>query len=127
MTNDESMCKWPKNSDRAFQILSAFGIRASSFASGVFQYLLDRSVAGENVTQSILAQRYHSKLDRFLLQNDGRRALVDQFAKWVGDFHQLVNSFAAFVAGVVASVASFAVKKFAVANVASGNSKLREK
>ena len=48
----------------------------------------------------------------FLPQDHGRRALVDQFANRIADLHQLVDSFAALVAGVVAGVATFAVVEF---------------
>src|ERR1700731_1783359 len=85
--------------------------------SGVFQYLLDGGVAGEDAAQSIMPQRHHTELDRFLFENDRRRPLVDQLAERIGDFHQLINPFAALVTGVVARVATFAVEKFAIANV----------
>src|SRR2546423_6557341 len=88
--------------------------------SGVFQYLLDGGVAGKNAAQSILPQRHHPEFDRFLFQGDGWRPFVDQLAKRISDFHQLVNSFAAFVTGVVARFAALAVEKFAIANVPLG-------
>src|ERR1700736_1852749 len=88
--------------------------------SGVFQYLLDGGVAGENAPQSVLPQRHHSELDRFLFENDRRRPFVDRFADRIGDFHQLINSFTAFVTGVVARVATLAVEKFAITNVPLG-------
>src|ERR1700730_8021430 len=88
--------------------------------SGVFQYLLDRGVAGENGAQSILPKRHHSELNRFLFENDRRCPFVDQLAKRIRDFHQLVNPFAAFVTGVVARVATFTVEKSAIADVPLG-------
>src|SRR5205807_547901 len=95
--------------------------------SGVFQYLLDRGVARKNAAQTVLPQRHHAELNRLLFQHNGWRALADQFAERFGDFHQLVNSLAAFVTGVVARVAAFAVEEFATADVALGNFELREK
>src|ERR1700736_2677570 len=92
--------------------------------SGVFQYFLNRRVAGESTAQSILSQCHHSKLDRFLSQDDGRRALVDQLTQRVRDFHQLINSSAAFVSGVVAGIAPFTVEELAVADVAFRQFKL---
>src|SRR5260370_34595027 len=88
--------------------------------SGVFQYLLYGGVAGEDAAQSILPQRPHSELDRFLFESDGRRPFIDQLTERISDFHQLINTFAALIAGVVARVATFAVAKFAVANVPLG-------
>src|SRR5437870_10571373 len=88
--------------------------------SGVFQYLFDGGVAGKNAAQSVLPQCHHSELDCFLFENDGRGPFVDQLAEGIGDFHQLVNSFATLVASVVAVVATLAVEKFAIANVALG-------
>src|SRR6202030_1516925 len=79
--------------------------------SGIFQYLLDRSIAGENATQAVLPQRYHPELDRLLLENNGRSAFVDQFAQRIGDLHQFINSFSPFVADVVAAVAALAAEK----------------
>ena len=49
--------------------------------SGVFQHFLDRGVAGKDAAQAILAQRDHAELDRFLFQNNGRRAFVNQLAQ----------------------------------------------
>src|SRR6266404_6771143 len=94
--------------------------------SGVFQYFLDRRVAGENAAQSVLAQRDHTELDRLLLENNRRRAFVDQFADWIGNFHQLVNSLAAFVASVVTRVATLAIEKLAISDVAFRNFELRK-
>src|SRR5438477_944368 len=123
MTNQRSIVR----GSRSLGIPSTFDIRASSFASREFQYLLDSGVAGKNAAQTVLAQGHHSKFDRLLFENDRRRALVDQFAERIGDFHQLVNPFTAFVTGVVTGVAAFAVEKFAIADVAFGNLKLRQK
>src|SRR5712671_6735371 len=88
--------------------------------SGVFQGLFDGGIAGKDTAQSILPQCHHSQLDRFLFENDGRPPFNDQLAERVGDFHQLINSFAALVAGVVARVATFAVEKFAIADILFG-------
>ena len=44
---------------------------------GVFQDFFDCRIASENAAQSILPQRDHAELDRFLLQDHGGRALVD--------------------------------------------------
>src|SRR4029077_19883974 len=93
---------------------------------GIAQHFLDGGVAGENAAQAVLTQRDHSELDRLLFQGDRRCALIDQFTKRIGDLQKLVNSFASFVAGVVASVAAFAVKEFFVANVAPRNPQLRQ-
>src|SRR5467141_466551 len=92
--------------------------------SSVFQYLLDRGVSAEDAAESILTQRDHSEFDRFLFEHNRRRALVDQFAQGIVDSHQLVNSCAAFVAGVFTNVAAFPVEKFSIADVALGNFKL---
>src|SRR5712692_10144639 len=92
----------------------------------VFQHFLDGCIALENAAQSVLAQRHHSELDRFLFENDGRRPLIDQFTDRISDFHQFVNAFAAFVTGVIARVASFAVEKLSITNVAAGELQFRE-
>src|SRR6266516_712468 len=92
----------------------------------IAQHFLDTSVASEDATQAVLAQRDHSKLDRLLFQGDRRRALIDQFTEWIGNLQKLVNSFTSFIAGVVASVAAFAVKEFFVAEVAPRNPQFRQ-
>src|SRR5438132_14037087 len=88
--------------------------------SGVFQYLFDGGVAGKNTAQSILPQCHHSELDCFLFENDSRPPFIDQLAERIGDFHQLINSCAAYVAGVVARVVTFAVEKFTIADILFG-------
>jgi len=95
-------------------------------SSRVFQNFFNRSVAGENAAQSVLAQRHHSELDRLLFEHNRGRALIDQFANRIGDLHQFINAFAAFVTGVVAGVAAFPVKELAVANFAPRKFQLRE-
>src|SRR2546423_11119144 len=90
----------------------------------VFQDFFDRRITGENAAQSILPQRHHPELDGFFLQRHRWRSFVDQLPQRVGDLHQFVNSFAAFVAGLVAGVAAFAVEKILRADIAAGKAEL---
>src|SRR6478672_12294386 len=94
-------------------------------SSGIFQHFFDRRVACKDAAEAVLAQSNHSKLDRLLFNRHGRRAFVDQFTNWIRDSQKLVNSFPSFVAGVVTSVATFAVEKLLVADVASRDAELR--
>src|SRR5437867_8376658 len=126
MTNPKN----PKKSWRGYSFCD-FGFLCHSalvlvISSRVSQHFLDGSVASEDAAQAVLTQRHHSKLDRLLFQCDRGRALIDQFTKRVGDFEKLVNPFASFVAGVVAGVAAFAVKKLFIANIRPRNPQLRE-
>src|SRR6266480_5747802 len=93
---------------------------------GVAQHFLNGGVASKDAAQAVLAQRDHSKLDRFLFQGDRRRAFIDQFTKGIGNFQKLVDPFPSYVAGVVTSVATFAVKEFFIANVLPRDPQLRE-
>src|ERR1700730_1324368 len=96
-------------------------------ALGVFQYFLDGGIAREDTAQPVLAQSHHPELDRLLFQYYRGRAFVDQFANWIGNAHQLVDSFAAFVTGLIAGVATFAVIKTLLADVAPRNFQLCER
>src|SRR4051794_14482646 len=92
----------------------------------IFEHFFDRGVSFEDAAQAILTQRHHPEFDRFLFQDDGGRSLVDQFADCVVDFHQLVDAFAALVAGLIAGVAPFAVVKILLAYVAPRELELTE-
>ena len=54
--------------------------RLSAFPHVYLQHFFDGGVAVEDAAQAVLPQRDHAKLDRFLLQGNGRRAFIDQFA-----------------------------------------------
>src|SRR4029453_3678726 len=71
-------------------------------------------------------QRDHSKLDRFLLDRNCRRALVYHFTDGVRNFQKLINSLPAFLASVVTSVATFTVEELFLAKVAARNTELRQ-
>ena len=92
----------------------------------IAKHFLDGGVASEDTAQAVLTQRDHSKLDRLLFQGDRGRALIDQLTKRVGNLQKLVNPFASFVAGIVASVAAFAIEELLVAYVLLRNSQLRQ-
>src|SRR5258706_4347380 len=95
--------------------------------SRVLEHFLDRRFPFVNAPQSILPERRHAELDRLLFQDDRRRALVDQLADRVGDVEQLVDALAAFVTGLVTSLAPFAVVKILVADLVRREHELRER
>src|SRR5436190_274374 len=107
-----------------------FGTRHSLslfvISSRISQHFFNRCVACENAAQAVLAQCDHSKLDRFLLYGDGRRALVDQFTNRVVNLQKLVNSFSSFVTGVVTSVAPLAVEELFLAKVAARDAEFNQ-
>src|SRR4029453_13973968 len=99
--------------------LSRHGLRVS-------QHFFDRRVACKDAAQTVLTQRNHSKLDRLLLYGYGRRAVVDQFAGRIRNLQEFVNSFSSSVAGVVASLATFAVEELFIANIVTRDAELRQ-
>ena len=92
----------------------------------VLQHFLDRRVTIEDAANAILPKRHHPELDRLFFENHRRRALVDQRADRVSDPQQLVDSFPAFVTGVVASFAAFSVVEILVADFVRREPELRE-
>src|ERR1700757_2693246 len=92
----------------------------------VSQHFFDGCVAREDAAQTVLTQRDHSKLDRLLFDRNSWRALVDQLTDWICNRQELVNSFPSFVAGVVTSVATFAVEELFLAKIAARNPELRQ-
>src|SRR5438128_2209043 len=71
--------------------------------------------------ETFLSQGDHPDLDGFLLQGNGWRAFVNQFADRVSNLQKLINPLSAFVAGIVTRVTSFTVIKLLFANIATGS------
>src|SRR4030095_3515332 len=110
----------------SFVIDSSLIIRASSLSSRVSQHFFDGRVACEDAAQTVLAQRDHSKLDCLLFYCNSWRSLVDQFANRITNLQKLVNAFSSLVAGIIASVATFPVEEWLLANVAARDAELRQ-
>src|SRR5437667_4011161 len=89
--------------------------------SRVFKNFLDCGVPSEDAAQTILSQGDHPELDGFLLQGNGWRAFVNQFADRVSNLQKLINPLSAFVAGIVTRVTSFTVIKLLFAYIATGS------
>src|ERR1051325_805482 len=101
--------------------------RAWSFLrSRVSHHFFNCRVTREDTAQTILAQRDHAKLGRFLFDRDSGRPFVNQFTDWVGDSQKLVNSLPSFVAGIVAGIATFSVEELFPVNVAPGDTEFCE-
>src|SRR6266436_7162241 len=76
----------------------------------------------DTATTEIYTLSLHDALPIF--QRHRWRAFVDQFAERIGDLQQFIDALAAFVAGVVARVAAFAVEKILRADIAAGKAEL---
>ncbi len=92
----------------------------------VFEDFLDGGQSIVDVAKAVFAECDHTEFDGLLFHDDAGAALVDEFADGVGDVHEFVDALAAFVAGVVAGVASEPVVEMLVADLVWRESELAE-
>lgn len=93
---------------------------------GVFENFFDRRGSHVDIAQTIFAEGVHPQFDRFLFQHYRRSTRGDQFADWVRDIEQLVESATTTVTGLSARGAATTGEELLVAQFMSGDPELIE-
>ena len=104
----------------------SLNVMQSIYILCIFQHFLNSGIAEVDVTQTILAESLHAKLDGFLFDDYRGGTLDDKIANRIGDVEKLVETLTAFVARLSTSVATTTGVEALVSNFMRGNSELGE-